>query len=29
MDTEFLKTFLKVSRPRHFGRAAKSLYLTQ
>lgn len=29
MDTELLKTFLEVSRTRHFGRAAESLYLTQ
>ena len=29
MDTELLKTFLEVSRPRHFGRAAEALYLTQ
>lgn len=29
MDTELLKTFLEVSRTRHFGRAAETLYLTQ
>ncbi len=29
MDTELLKTFSEVSRTRHFGRAAESLYLTQ
>lgn len=29
MDTELLKTFLEVSRSRHFGRAAEALYLTQ
>lgn len=29
MDTELLKTFLEVSRTRHFGRAAEVLYLTQ
>lgn len=29
MDIELLKTFLEVSRTRHFGRAAESLYLTQ
>ncbi|CUX96531.1 HTH-type transcriptional regulator HdfR [Candidatus Doolittlea endobia] len=29
MDTELLKTFLEVSRTRHFGRAAEGLYLTQ
>lgn len=29
MDTELLKTFTEVSRTRHFGRAAESLYLTQ
>lgn len=29
MDTDLLKTFLEVSRIRHFGRAAESLYLTQ
>lgn len=29
MDTELLKTFLEVSRTRHFGRAAENLYLTQ
>lgn len=29
MDTELLKTFLEVSRTRHFGKAAESLYLTQ
>lgn len=29
MDTELLKTFLEVSKTRHFGRAAESLYLTQ
>jgi len=29
MDTELLKTFLEVSRPRHFGRAAENLFLTQ
>ncbi|EEP98402.1 HTH-type transcriptional regulator hdfR [Yersinia ruckeri ATCC 29473] len=29
LDTELLKTFLEVSRTRHFGRAAESLYLTQ
>ncbi|MEG0057193.1 LysR family transcriptional regulator, partial [Hafnia sp.] len=29
MDSELLKTFLEVSRTRHFGKAAESLYLTQ
>lgn len=29
MDTKLLKTFLEVSRTRHFGRAAEALYLTQ
>ena len=29
MDTELLKTFLEVSRTKHFGRAAEALYLTQ
>lgn len=29
MDTELLKTFLEVSRTRHFGRAAEALYLAQ
>lgn len=29
MDTELLKTFLEISRTRHFGRAAEALYLTQ
>lgn len=29
MDTELLKTFLEVSRTRHFGQAAEALYLTQ
>lgn len=29
MDSELLKTFLEVSRTRHFGRAAEALYLTQ
>ena len=29
MDTEQLKTFLEVNRTRHFGRAAKNLFLTQ
>ena len=29
MDTDLLKTFLEVSRTRHFGRAAENLYLTQ
>lgn len=29
VDTELLKTFLEVSRTRHFGRAAEVLYLTQ
>lgn len=29
MDTELLKTFLEVSRTRHFGRAAETLYVTQ
>ncbi|MGP4123757.1 MAG: HTH-type transcriptional regulator HdfR [Sodalis sp. (in: enterobacteria)] len=29
MDTELLKTFLEVSRTRHFGRTAEALYLTQ
>ncbi|EOY0546285.1 HTH-type transcriptional regulator HdfR [Salmonella enterica subsp. diarizonae] len=29
VDTELLKTFLEVSRTRHFGRAAEALYLTQ
>ena len=29
MDLELLRTFLEVSRTRHFGHAAESLYLTQ
>lgn len=29
MDIDLLKTFLEVSRTRHFGRAAENLYLTQ
>ncbi|MEO3986493.1 HTH-type transcriptional regulator HdfR [Plesiomonas shigelloides] len=29
MDTELLKTFIAVSKTRHFGKAAESLYLTQ
>lgn len=29
MDIELLKTFLEVSKTRHFGRAAEALYLTQ
>jgi len=29
VDTDLLKTFLEVSRTRHFGRAAENLYLTQ
>ncbi|MDJ3743135.1 HTH-type transcriptional regulator HdfR [Salmonella enterica] len=29
VDTKLLKTFLEVSRTRHFGRAAEALYLTQ
>ncbi|EAW0646960.1 HTH-type transcriptional regulator HdfR [Salmonella enterica] len=29
VDTELLKTFLEVSRTRHFGQAAEALYLTQ
>ncbi|EEQ0254249.1 HTH-type transcriptional regulator HdfR [Salmonella enterica subsp. enterica serovar Typhimurium] len=29
VDAELLKTFLEVSRTRHFGRAAEALYLTQ
>ncbi|CAK9886460.1 MAG: HTH-type transcriptional regulator GltR [Candidatus Erwinia impunctatus] len=29
MDSDLLKTFLQVSRTRHFGRAAEALYLTQ
>ena len=29
MDTELLKTFLEVTRTRHFGRAADNLFLTQ
>ncbi len=29
MDSELLRTFLEVSKTRHFGRAAESLYLTQ
>ncbi|HEQ1859706.1 HTH-type transcriptional regulator HdfR [Providencia sp. PROV188] len=29
VDSELLRTFLEVSRTRHFGRAAESLYLTQ
>ena len=29
MDTEQLKTFLEVSRTRHFGRAAQNLFLSQ
>ncbi|PJG57882.1 HTH-type transcriptional regulator HdfR [Aeromonas cavernicola] len=29
MDTELLRTFIEVSKTRHFGRAAENLYLTQ
>jgi DNA-binding transcriptional LysR family regulator len=29
MDIDLIKTFLEVSRTRHFGRAAENLYLTQ
>ncbi|MGB5472974.1 MAG: LysR family transcriptional regulator [Gammaproteobacteria bacterium] len=29
MDIELLRTFLEVSRTRHFGRAAEAMYLTQ
>jgi DNA-binding transcriptional LysR family regulator len=29
METELLKTFLEVSRTRHFGKAAENLFLTQ
>lgn len=29
MDTDQLKTFIEVSRTRHFGRAAKNLFITQ
>jgi len=29
MDTDLLRTFLEVSRTRHFGRAAENLFLTQ
>ena len=29
MDTELLKTFLEVSKTRHFGKAAENLYVTQ
>jgi DNA-binding transcriptional LysR family regulator len=29
VDSELLKTFLEVSRTRHFGKAAETLYLTQ
>ncbi|MCG2837239.1 HTH-type transcriptional regulator HdfR [Photobacterium sp. WH77] len=29
MDTELLRTFLEVTKTRHFGRAADNLYLTQ
>ncbi|MBY4677759.1 HTH-type transcriptional regulator HdfR [Marinobacterium arenosum] len=29
MDTELLRTFLEVSKTRHFGHAAENLYLTQ
>ena len=29
MDTELLKTFVEVTKTRHFGRAADNLYLTQ
>ena len=29
MDTQLLKTFLEVSRTRHFGKAADNLYVTQ
>jgi len=29
VDTELLKTFLEVTKTRHFGRAADNLYLTQ
>ncbi len=29
MDTDLLRTFIEVSKSRHFGRAAETLYLTQ
>ncbi|MGF1808122.1 LysR family transcriptional regulator, partial [Aliivibrio sifiae] len=29
MDTDLLKTFLEVTKTRHFGRAAEHLFLTQ
>ena len=29
MDTDQLKTFLEVNRTRHFGRAARNLFLSQ
>ena len=29
MDTDLLRTFIEVSKTRHFGRAAETLYLTQ
>ena len=29
MDTDLLRTFIEVSKTRHFGRAAENLYLTQ
>ncbi|WP_434361395.1 HTH-type transcriptional regulator HdfR [Parasalinivibrio latis] len=29
MDTELLRTFIEVSKTRHFGRASENLYLTQ
>jgi DNA-binding transcriptional LysR family regulator len=29
MDIELLRTFLEVSRTRHFGQAAEAMYLTQ
>ena len=29
LDTDLLKTFLEVTKTRHFGRAAEHLFLTQ
>ena len=29
MDTDLLKTFIEVSKTRHFGKAAENLYVTQ
>ncbi len=29
MDTDLLKTFLEVSKTRHFGKAANNLFVTQ